>query len=148
MLGVLSLLAIAYVVFRPLAAPRSLPDAQLRRPHVGDGRPLELDEQKKAFEVGGPVASQRRQVVRLGIHRLGVLAGGRVEMDSGDVLRQLVELVEQFPQALRPHGADRAAATLGEVARAGEELVPLPPSLLGVGREVAEIPANAACAEG
>src|SRR5439155_5497262 len=30
-LGILSLLAIAYVVFRPLAAPRSLPDAQLRR---------------------------------------------------------------------------------------------------------------------
>jgi lysyl-tRNA synthetase class 2 len=31
LLGVLSLVAIAYVVFRPLAAPRSLPDAQLRR---------------------------------------------------------------------------------------------------------------------
>ncbi len=31
LLGLFSLLAIAYVVFRPLAAPRSLPDAQLRR---------------------------------------------------------------------------------------------------------------------
>jgi len=31
LLGVLSLVAIAYVVFRPLAAPRSLPDAQVRR---------------------------------------------------------------------------------------------------------------------
>jgi len=31
LLGVLSLVAIAYVVFRPLAAPRSLPDAHLRR---------------------------------------------------------------------------------------------------------------------
>ncbi len=31
LLGIFSLLAIAYVVFRPLAAPRSLPDAQLRR---------------------------------------------------------------------------------------------------------------------
>jgi lysyl-tRNA synthetase class 2 len=31
LLGMFSLLAIAYVVFRPLAAPRSLPDAQLRR---------------------------------------------------------------------------------------------------------------------
>jgi lysyl-tRNA synthetase class 2 len=31
LLGVFSLVAIAYVVFRPLAAPRSLPDAQLRR---------------------------------------------------------------------------------------------------------------------
>lgn len=30
-LGVVSLVAIAYVVFRPLAAPRSLPDADLRR---------------------------------------------------------------------------------------------------------------------
>ena len=30
-LGALSLLSIAYVVFRPLAAPRSLPDADLRR---------------------------------------------------------------------------------------------------------------------
>jgi lysyl-tRNA synthetase class 2 len=31
LLAVLSLVAIAYVVFRPLAAPRSLPDAQVRR---------------------------------------------------------------------------------------------------------------------
>ncbi len=31
LLGVLSLVAIAYVVFRPLAAPRSLPDPQVRR---------------------------------------------------------------------------------------------------------------------
>src|SRR5262249_39086663 len=31
LLGVLSLVAIAYVVFRPLAAPRSLPDADARR---------------------------------------------------------------------------------------------------------------------
>lgn len=34
LLGVLSLGAIAYVVFRPLAAPRSLPDADLRRAAV------------------------------------------------------------------------------------------------------------------
>jgi lysyl-tRNA synthetase class 2 len=34
LLGVLSLFAIAYVVFRPLAAPRSLPDARLRRAAV------------------------------------------------------------------------------------------------------------------
>ena len=34
LLGVLSLGAIAYVVFRPLAAPRSLPDATLRRAAV------------------------------------------------------------------------------------------------------------------
>jgi lysyl-tRNA synthetase class 2 len=31
LLGICSLLAIAYVIFRPLAAPRSLPNAQLRR---------------------------------------------------------------------------------------------------------------------
>ncbi len=34
LLGMLSLLAIAYVVFRPLAAPRSLPDGQARRTAV------------------------------------------------------------------------------------------------------------------
>ena len=54
---------------------------------VVERKPLELDEEEDALEVGGPVARQRRQVVRLGIRRLGVLAGRGVEVDPGDVLR-------------------------------------------------------------
>ena len=115
---------------------------------IVERQPLELDEEEEALEVGGPVAGQCGQVVGLGIHRLGVLTGGRVEVDAGDVLREVVELVEQLPQPLRPGGANRAPAPFGEVAGPGEELVPLAPALLGVGLEIAEVPPDSACAEG
>src|SRR5206468_6356980 len=54
---------------------------------VVEREPLELDQEEEALEVGGPVAGERREVVRLGVHRVGVLAGRGVEVDRGDVLR-------------------------------------------------------------
>ena len=79
---------------------------------IVEREPLELDEEEEALEVGGPVARERREVVRLGVHRIGVLAGRGVEVDAGDVLRELVELVEQLAQPLRrrPSRPCRAAA--------------------------------------
>ena len=114
---------------------------------VVERQPLELDEEEEALEVGGPVAGERREVVRLGVRRIGVLARGRVEMDAGDVLRELVELVEQLPQPLGAGRADRAAPPLGEVACTGEQLVPVAARLLGVRLEIAQIPADPSGAE-
>ena len=114
---------------------------------IVEREPLELDEEKQALEVGGPVARERREVVRLGVDRVGVLAGRGVEVHAGDVLRELVELVEQLAQSLGPGRADRAAPPLGEVARADEQLVPVAARLLGVRLEIAQIPADPGGAE-
>ena len=115
---------------------------------VSQREPLELDEEEHALEIGGPVACQRREVVRLGIRRIGVLAGGRVEVDARGVLRKLVELVEHVAQPLRARRAHGAAPPFGEVARPREQLIPFPRRLLGVRLEIAQVPANPSCAEG
>src|SRR5262249_12006726 len=109
--------------------------------------PLELDEEEEALEVGGAVASERREVIGLGVHGVGVLAGRGVEMDAGDVLRELVELVEQLPQALSAGRADRVAPSFREVARAGKQLIPVAARLLGIRLEIAQIPTDPARAE-
>src|SRR4051795_13130904 len=110
--------------------------------------PLELDEEEEALEVGGPVAGESREVGRLGVRRIRVLASGGVEVDARDVLGQLVELVEQLPQPLgaaRTHGA---APPLREVACAVEQIVPVAARLLAVRLEVAQIPTDPGRAEG
>src|SRR5581483_4704593 len=96
---------------------------------------------------GGPVPRERREVVRLRVVRVRVLAGGRVEVDAVEIRVQLVKLVEQLAQSLRAGGTDRAAPPLGEVAGTGEQLVPLPPRGLGVRLEVVETPADTRGAE-
>ena len=115
---------------------------------IVEREPLELDEEQEALEIGGPVARERREVVRLGVHRIGVLAGRGVEVDAGDVLRELVELVQQLAQPLGAGRADRAAPPLGEVARAGEQLVPVAARLLGIRLEIAQVPTDPGGAEG
>jgi hypothetical protein len=115
---------------------------------IVEGEPFELDEQQETLEVRGPVARERRKIVRLRVHRVGVLAGGGVEVDAGDVLRELVELVEKLSQPFGAGRADRAAPPLGEVARAGEQLVPVASRLLGVRLEIAQVPADPGGAEG
>ena len=115
---------------------------------IVEREPLELDEEEQALEVGGPVASERREIVRLRVHGIGVLAGRGVEVDAGDVLRELVELVEQLAEPLGAGRADGAAPPLGEVARAGEQLVPVAARLLRVGLEIAQVPTNSGGAEG
>ena len=69
-------------------------------------------------------------------------------MDAGDVLGQLVELVEQLPQSLRAGRADGTAPPLREVACAVEQIVPVAARLLAVRLEVAQIPTDPGRAEG
>ena len=109
--------------------------------------PLELDEEEEALEVGGPVAGESREVGGLGVRRIRVLASCGVEVDAGDVLGQLVELVEQLPQSLRAGRADGAAPPLREVACAVEQIVPVAARLLAVRLEVAQIPTDPGGAE-
>ena len=91
---------------------------------VVEVEPLEIDEEEQALEVGEPVARERREIVRLLVGRLGVLARRRVEPRAGNVLVQRVELGEESEQLGSADGADRSAPSLGEVAGAREELVP------------------------
>ncbi len=123
-----------------------------REERVGRGvvevEPLEIDEEEKALEVGKPVARERREVVRLGVGRLGVLARRRVETHAGDVLVERVELGEEREQLGGADGTDRAAAPLGEVARACEELIPRSARRVRGRGEIVEIPADAGRAEG
>ena len=77
-----------------------------------------------------------------------MLAGRGVEVDPGDVLRELVELVEQFAQGVSAGRADGAPPPLGEVARAREQLIPVAARLLGVRLEIAQVPADPGGAEG
>ena len=91
---------------------------------VVEREPFEIDEEEEALEIGEAVAGERREIVRLRVGRLGVLARRRVEARAGDVLVERVELGEERVELGGADGADRAAPPLGEVARAREELVP------------------------
>ncbi len=87
---------------------------------VVEGEPLEIDEEEKALEVGEAVAGERREIVRLLVGRLGVLARRRVEPRAGDVLVERVELGEEREQLRRRRRSRpfRAAASAKSRARA------------------------------
>jgi hypothetical protein len=115
---------------------------------VFEGESFQLDEEQKALEFGGPVARERREVVALGIRRVGVLAGRGEEVDARDVLRQLIELDEQLPQSLGAGRADGSSAALREVACTLLQLVPIAPRLVGIRLEIAQVPTDSGGAEG
>ena len=113
------------------------------RLRVVESDPFELDEDEEVLDLGATVARDRQQVVRLGVGDLDVDPRPRVDLNAGDLLLDLVELVEELPQLAGGEVGNPAAIALGEGAAARHDPGPRRPRRVRVGAELGQFPADA-----